>query len=35
MITELPRQDFHKVNHIIGCTLEVRAIVSGWNPGRV
>lgn len=35
MITELPRQDFHKVNHIIGCTLEVRAIVSGYNPGRI
>ncbi|MDQ0170661.1 hypothetical protein [Paenibacillus tundrae] len=37
MITELQRQDFDKVQHIINTcsTLEVRAVVSGYNPGRI
>ncbi|WP_128100991.1 GNAT family N-acetyltransferase [Paenibacillus sp. DCT19] len=37
MITELQRQDFHKVQHIIDThsTLEVRAVLFGFNPGRI
>ncbi|GAB6931129.1 GNAT family N-acetyltransferase [Paenibacillus sp. JCM 10914] len=37
MITELNRQEFHKIEHITDTckNIEVRAVVNGINPGRL
>lgn len=37
MITEINKHDFHKVKHLTdSCqNIEVKAVASGLNPGRI